>query len=80
MTDEDIVAAKLKGYNCLLKFKDGEELLLKVDDIVNSAEREMTLFEDVERFINGSDEYHIEYFPLNGVSITRDSIKYVRKI
>ena len=62
MTDEDIVAAKLKGYTCLIKFRDGEELLIKVDQVGNDNE-ESGWFSDVEKFINGTEEY-FDCFPV----------------
>lgn len=78
MTDEDATAAKLKGYNCLVKFKDGEELFLKVDDLDNNDEDEMSdWFIDVEQFLNGTGG---EVFPIVGMALSRDAIKYIRKI
>lgn len=80
MKDEDLTAAKLKGYNCLIKFKDGEELLIKVDQVGPGDEDEIQWFYDAEKFLNGYDEDVVEYFPSTGIAITRDSIKYIRKI
>lgn len=79
MTSEDTLAAKLKGYNCIIKFKDGEDLLVKVPDI-DDADAGSQWFLDVEKFINKVDEEIIDYFPLAGISISRDSIKYVMKL
>ncbi len=80
MTDEDCTAAKLKGYTCLIKFKDGEELLLKDEDLLSSAEsREW--FIRVERFLNFNDDAASpEYFPSPDLAISRDTIKYVTKL
>ena len=81
MTDEDIVLAKLKGYTCIIKFKDGEELLIKVPEVANgNIDDEVQWFEDVEKFINGCDNGVVEYFPLPNMAMTQDSIKYIRKI
>jgi len=81
MIDEDLTAAKLKGYNCLVKFKDGEVLLLKSGTLESGDEADIEdWFRDVEKFINGCGEDVVEYFPIGGISITRDTIKYVRKI
>ncbi len=75
MTDMDCTAAKLKGYNILLKFKDGEELLLGIEFF--NEEDESEWFEDVEKFISG----HLEVvFPVNNMAISRDTVKYVKKI
>ena len=49
MTDEDRVAAKLKGYNCLVKFKDGEELFLKVSSLNGDDEDDAYWFESSEK-------------------------------
>jgi hypothetical protein len=76
MTDEDLTAAKLKGKNCLIKFKDGEELLIKID--YGDEDNESEWFMDMEKFINSSDDQ--DYCPLPGFSMTRGTIKYVRKI
>ena len=54
MTDEDRTAAKLKGFNCLIKFKDGEELLVKVDSLNGTEEEASEWLMDIEKFINGS--------------------------
>ena len=78
MTDEDKTAAKLKGYACLLKFKDGEEMLLKVHDVLDGNEEESSeWFEEAENFINNTEQGIHRYFPLHGVAISRESIKYV---
>lgn len=79
MTDEDLVAAKLKGYISLVKFKDGEELLLR-EPTYNDEDEIIQWYMDAEKFINGCDEDTVEYFPSFGFAVTRDSIKYIRKI
>lgn len=79
MTDEDRTAAKLKGFNCFIKFKDGEELLLNVADLAGPDEDDISnWFCDVEKFIRGSDD--VEYFPAYGIAVDRTSIKYVKLI
>lgn len=78
MTDEDKTAAKLKGYACLLKFKDGEELLLKVPDVLDGNEEESSVwFEEAENFINNTEPELYKYFPLHGIAVSRESIKYI---
>lgn len=79
MTDEDLVAAKLKGYTCLIKFKDGEELLIKAD-LGDDDDDELQWFQDVEKFINGCDEEIVEYFPGGAIALSRQSVKYIKKI
>ncbi len=78
MTDEDRTAERLKGFNILIKFKDGEELLIDEPDVGHNPDDESQWFRDVEDFINGSDGS--EFFPTAGLAISRDSIKYVKKI
>jgi len=78
MTDEDMTAAKLKGLNCLIKFKDGEELLIHVKELDQDEYTVAEWFADMEKFINGDESS--KYCPLAEFSMTRDSIKYVRKI
>jgi hypothetical protein len=81
MTDEDLVAAKLKGYNCLIKFKDGEELFIKSADVTDgTTDSELEWFQDVEKYINEQDKEDLPYFPLQGIAVARNSIKYVKKI
>lgn len=77
MTDEDRTAARLKGHNCLIKFKDGEELLLYIDEL----EYEDTSYEwflQMDKFLNSPPTG--DYIPIAELSIAKDSIKYVRKI
>lgn len=77
MTDEDRTAARLKGYNCLIKFKDGEELLLKIDDI-DDEDSSCEWFLSMDRFINSPPTG--DYIPVAELSIAKDTIKYVQKI
>jgi hypothetical protein len=79
MTDEDRTAAKLKGYNCLIKFKDGEEIYLDVDNLSDDSDDNTEWFETVEKFINNGLSENT-YLPLAGISIAADTVKYVRKI
>jgi hypothetical protein len=77
MTDEDRTASKLKGYNCLIKFKDGEELLVKVSEFEGTDDDISEWFSDVERFINGEKD---TFFPLSGFAVEHGCIKYVKKL
>jgi hypothetical protein len=79
MTSEDKLAAKLKGYNCLIKFRDGEELLINVPE-VDDGDDGSQWFLDVEKFINKIDVEMFDYFPMTGIAMSRDSIKYVMKL
>ena len=74
MTDEDHTAAKLKGFNCLIKFKDGEELLLYVDDLI--FDEPGNWFSRVEDFLNGREEI----FPHPSIAISHDTVKYIKQI
>ncbi len=76
MTSEDTVAAKLKGNNCVIKFKDGEELPIYVPSII-SEDDSAEWFADVEQYLNGEDGY---FFPLSGFAIVRDTVKYVKRL
>ncbi len=77
--DEDLTAARLKGHNCLIKFRDGEEMTLYVRQLASANEEEVSeWFYDVEKFINGATD--VEYFPVAGIAMSRDAIKYVKKI
>ena len=78
MTDEDLLAAKLKGYSCLVKFNDGEELFIKVPEVLISEDESVNWFEIAESYINGSEE--VEYFPVAGFAMSRNAIKYIKKI
>lgn len=81
MTDEDLVAAKLKGYACLIKFKDGEELLIKAPEVLTGNSDEASQwFMDAEKFINGCTDDVVEYFPVGGFAMSKDSIKYIKQI
>lgn len=81
MTGEDKTAAKLQGYNCLVKFRDGEELLLIIPHIDGGDEEETSdWFKTAEDFINGDNTETTEYFPLHSIAVSRDSIKYILKI
>lgn len=78
MTDEDHVAAKLRGFNCLIKFKDGSELFLKVNEIDAGPDELIGWFMNAEKFINGDQD--VEYFPYSGIALARDSVKYVKQL
>lgn len=80
MTEEDITAAKLRGYNCLIKFKDGEVLYLTIDKLKGDEDQVSEWLLEVERYINANHHHPFEYFPAEGVAMTRDTIKYIRAI
>jgi hypothetical protein len=75
LTDEDLTAAKLKGYNCIVKFHDGEEMLIKSEKM--NDEDPSDWFCEVEDYINGKDD---SYFPDPGIAIDRKAIKYVKQL
>ncbi len=79
MTDEDKTVAKLQGKNCLIKFNDGEELILCVPDLDCGDNAASEWLMDMEKFINSNDNDK-DYCPLSDFSMTRGSIKYVMKI
>jgi len=76
MTSEDKVAAKLIGHNCFIKFLDGEELFIDVENITDGEEDASEWFLEVEQFLNGT----MEYFPYPNIAIARNSVKYVKRI
>ncbi len=77
MTKEDHLAAKLAGYSVIVKFKDGEELFLKIEDF----DTKDFIFEDIERFINKTgDVENSGYFPVSDIAIAGDTIKYVKAL
>lgn len=78
MTDEDRTAAKLRGFNCLVKFRDGEELLLKIDSLDASDEEAASWLMDIENYINGRDL--IDYCPIPGLAVAHNTIKYARQL
>jgi len=81
MIDEDFTAAKLKGHNCLIKFKDGEELTTIADYALVGDEGDW--FENAEKFLNSIPDVHGDpdiLFPMPGFAFCRETIKYVRKI
>jgi hypothetical protein len=78
MTSEDILVAKLKGYNVLVKFKDGEELLLSINELSLTE----VWFTMTEHFINSTagDDYDTPDFSAPNIAVSRDSIKYIIKL
>lgn len=77
MDTEDQVVEKLKGRNCLIKFMDGEELYVYIDQL-EDEEDAIEMLQDIERFLNDTNiDYHS---PLPGIAVNRQSVKYVRKI
>jgi len=77
MTDEDFTAARLKGYNCLVKFKDGEELLLKIASFTDDEE-EACWFASSEKILN--DIFKEDVFDIPGLAVSKNTIKYIIKI
>lgn len=82
MTEEDKLAAKLRGMNCIIKFTDGEELPFFIKDLEISDSRSNECMASIEKFINGcqSDDSDGEYFPSTSIAIRHDTVKYVIKI
>lgn len=77
MTETDHTVLRLKGYNCLIKFIDGEELYLKVDDL-NDEQQIASWLDDVEISINRlSPDAKL---PFSRIAIRFDSIKYIQII
>ena len=79
LTDQDRTAARLAGKNCLIKFKDGEELLLRIEEIESKDEDDVTQwFTDTEDYLNskGTDSA----FPVGTIALSRDTVKYIIKI
>jgi len=81
MFGEDRAAAKLKGYSCLVKFIDGEELYLKIDMSNMTEDDADDWFMTAERILNATDSgFSVEYFPIQGIAMSRKSIKYIMKL
>lgn len=81
MTEEDKLAAKLRGMNCIIKFTDGEELPFFIKDLEISDSRSNECMAAIEKFINGNlADPDTEYFPSTSIAIRHDKIKYVIKI
>lgn len=78
MTDEDRIAERLKGNNCLIKFKDGEELLLHIPQLLGDDEEIANWFIQVEEYLNNHGKEN--FFPVAGFAMAGNVIKYVRKI
>lgn len=74
MTEEDRVAEKLKGKNCLVKFRDGEEMYLELDP-TEGLDSEDEWFIAIDHFLNADGE-----LPILSVGLSRDAIKYIIKI
>jgi hypothetical protein len=75
MTDEDRTEEKLEGHNCLIKFKDGEELLLKIPNL-DKEDVAASWFTSVEDFLNDREQI----FPYSGIALAPGTIKYVKQI
>lgn len=78
MTTEDLLAEKLKGNNCLIKFIDGEELFIRVEAIARSEESSAEWFSETEIFLNGTPPESI--FSEPDIALSRNLIKYIIKI
>lgn len=78
MTDEDRTVLKLKGHNCLIKFKDGEELTLYIDKLDGTDEDIAGWIFEVEKFIAGVTTS--PYFPSKTIAVSHESIKYVKPL
>ena len=76
MTDEDRTVSKLKGENVLIKFKDGEELCIRVD-LGEDSDDEAVWFTEMEDFLNNKD---VDHCSIPNLALTRDTIKYIRRI
>ncbi len=72
LTPEDMVAYRLRGFSLLVKCKDGEEILVKLDEDADID----ALFVDVDNYLNGTSPY----LPFMGLSVSRDCIKYVIRL
>lgn len=74
--NEDCTAAKLAGYNCLIKFKDSKSLFLKGP--FRSEDDESDWHEMAEQFINGPE--YGETFPYGTIALDRSAVKYIIKL
>jgi hypothetical protein len=75
MTNENHTAERLKGNNLLIKFRDSEELFICYDYL--KVENEAEIFDSLDRFLNNR-ETDISLIP--GIAISRETIKYIKKI
>ena len=75
---QDRSAAKLKGHNCIVKFKDGEELYLTIEELDGDADLQSEWLVEAERFINNDRD--IEWFQCPGIALSRDSVKYIKTL
>jgi hypothetical protein len=76
MTEEDNTAERLKGNNVLIKFRDGEELFVYIEDVTTEKEQ-VEWFDNVETFLNSTQVFSSL---LPGLAISRETIKYITKI
>lgn len=76
METEDRVVEKLKGKNCLIKFIDGEELFIFVDEL--NGHDPGSWLSDVEEFL--SIQGNTQVSPVPGVALNRAQVKYIKKI
>ena len=82
-TEEDFSAAKLKGYNAYIKFKDGEIIFINVPEIKEGKDSEIAdWFEGVEKFLNVTTmkSAEFDFFPAWGLTVRREEIKYVKML
>lgn len=78
MDTEDITAAKLKGYNIMVKFIDGETVFLRITAVEGLPISEA--FDEFFELMNNFLYKNESYFPALYMSVNRDTIKYVKKI
>lgn len=76
-SEDDRTAAKLKGFNCYIKFIDGEVVYLNVSEM-NDDEKSVQWLGDMEDRLN--EREFKSYFPTKTIAINRAHVKYVRKI
>ncbi len=77
MTDEDRTAARLKGFNVVIKFVDGEELFVDIPFLDTDDEKEEWITQ-IERFLNVTNSPTGTDIP--GIAINRQIVKYIRII
>lgn len=75
MIQEDLTAAKLRGHNCLIKFKDNEELTLYVESLEKDGG--VYVLTAMEQFINAGET---KLFPVDNIALCHDTVKYILKI
>lgn len=77
MNSEDQLKARLEGKNCLIKFVDGEELYVYLENFVDDEDA-CSILADTELFLSSKDVIDASPIPL--VALNRSHVKYIRKI